>query len=462
MAVAAESFFTKIGNAGRGIADSLRLPGTDALPGVHEASNVRRTVVYGLVLVAIVFGGIGTWITFANLAGAVVATGTVKVDLNRKTIQHLEGGIVKEILVRDGDKVKAGQPLIVLGDVRISATVEVLEGQLYAEQAKAARLIAEREQADHIEFPAELAAATDPRAVEAMKTESTFFETKRRVLLDQIALLKDQAKEASSEIGSLSQRADAEVAAAALLQQEVEANEKIEAEHYVSKVHVLGLKRGIEDYKARRGEHLANMAQTRQRIIDLELRTVGLRDKYIQEAAAQLTEVEAKIYDLEERLRPSVDALERQHIVAPISGTVVDLKVFTIGGVIAPREPLMDIVPADNPMIIEAEIPLDSIDDIHVGQEADIRLSAYKRRSTPLVYGKLIYVSADRLADRSGEKQYYLARIEVTPESLAEAGNLHMSPGMPAEIFIRTGDRTALDYMLAPITASLRRSFREP
>jgi HlyD family type I secretion membrane fusion protein len=229
-------------------------------------------------------------------------------------------------------------------------------------------------------------------------------------------------------------------------------------------VHLLELRRGLEEYRARRGEHLANISQTEQKITDLKIRKVSLRDEYIQNAARQLTENQAKIFDLQERLRPSEDALTRQHIVAPIDGTVVDLKVFTVGGIVAPREPLLDIVPDNNPLIVEAQIALESVDNIHVGQEADVRLSAYTRRSTPLVYGRLIYISADRLSEKgaNGETFFYLARIEVTRESLAEAGNLQMTPGMPAEVYIRTDTRTALDYLLTPITNSMRRSLREP
>ncbi|OGT79465.1 MAG: hypothetical protein A3H91_05760 [Gammaproteobacteria bacterium RIFCSPLOWO2_02_FULL_61_13] len=431
---------------------------------MHAATNVQRTVQIGVIVIVLVFGFFGVWMTFAPLAGAIVATGTVKVDLNRKTIQHFEGGIVKEIRVRDGQHVKAGETLIVVGDKRVDATVEVLQGQMDAEMAKSARLLAERDWQESIVFPDTLLARSHlPEVSQLMNSEQNFFTAQRTSLTTHLKLLDKQSAEAQVEIGSMRDRAEAEAAAAALLAEEIAANEKIERSNYVPKVHLLELKRGLQEYRARRGEHLANISQTEQKITDLEIRKISMRDEYLQNAARQLTDSKAKVFDLEERLRPSEDALARQQIIAPISGSVVDLKVFTLGGIIAPREPLLDIVPDDNPLIVEAQIPLESIDNVHIGQEADIRLSAYQRRSTPLVYGRLIYISADRLSEKasSGEKFFYLARIEVDRKALAEAGNLHMTPGMPAEVYIRTNSRTVLDYLLTPITNSMRRSMRE-
>lgn len=442
----------------------MAAPGPDNVHPLHPATNVHRTVQIGMIVIVLVFGFFGAWMTFAPLAGAIVATGTVKVDLNRKTIQHFEGGIVKEIRVRDGDHVKAGDTLIVVSDKRVNATVEVLQGQMDAEMAKSARLQAERDWLDTITFPpALLERARLPDVAQLINSEQTFFDTQRNSLLKQLELLEQQSAEAQVEIRSMRDRAAAEEAASALLAEEIAANEQIERSNYVPKVHLLQLKRGLEEYRARRGEHLANISQTEQKITDLKIRTVNLRDEYIQNAARQLTDSKAKVFDLEERLRPSEDTLERQQIIAPIDGTVVDLKVFTLGGIIAPREPLLDIVPDNNPLLVEAQIPLESIDNVHIGQEADIRLSAYQRRSTPLVYGRLIYISADRLSEKgsSGEKFFYLARIEVDRKALADAGNLHMTPGMPAEVYIRTQSRTVLDYLLTPITNSMRRSLRE-
>lgn len=431
--------------------------------GLHAGANAHRIIKAGTFAILLVFGGFGAWAALAPLAGAVIGTGVIKVDLNRKTVQHLEGGIVKEILVRDGDQVSAGQTLIIVADERVDASVDVLQGQLDAEMAKAARLAAERDGLEQLRFPQELSGRLhDPKVAELIRTETSYFETRRRALEEQVSLLQTQIVESRREIESLRMRAEAERKGTELLEEEIAANEALEKQQYVQKVHILGLKRGIEDYKARRGEHLADMARAEQKIAELELRIASARDKYLQDAAQGLTTAQARIFDLQERLRPSKDAQRRQHIVAPISGTVVDMKVFTVGGVIRPGEALMDIVPANNLLIVEARIPVDAIDDVHVGQEADVRLSAYKRRSTPLVAGRVTYVSADRMSDPERNDSYYLTHVTVDRDALAEAGDLSLYPGMPAEVYIRTGERTALDYMLTPLTATLRRSLREP
>lgn len=431
--------------------------------GLHPAANVHKIMRAGTVAILLVFGTFGLWATLAPLSGAIIGMGLIKVDLNRKTVQHLEGGIVKEILVRDGDRVQAGQALIVIEDERVDASVDVVQGLLDAEMAKTARLAAERDSLEQIVFPdVLLERADDPEVSELIRTETNFFETRRGAMRQQIKLLEQQIEEARHEIKSLDMRAQAEMEASRLLEEEVAANETLGAKQYVQKTQILTLKRGIEDYKARRGEHLADIARAGQKITDLELRIATTRDTYLQQATEGLTAAQAKIFDLQERLRPSQDMQRRQHITAPIAGTVVGLKVFTVGGIIGPREPLMDIVPDANELIVEAQIGVDDIDDVHVGQEADVRLSAYKRRTTPLVIGEVSYVAADRMTSQDGTHSYYITRITVTREALAEAGDIALYPGMPAEVFIRTAERTALDYLLAPVTNVLRRSFREP
>jgi HlyD family type I secretion membrane fusion protein len=438
------------------------VPKTAPWQGLHTAANVRTYILSGLIVILVFFAGFGGWAALAPLSGAVIAIGVVKVDTNRKTVQHLEGGIVKEILVRDGDHVGAGQALIVLQDERVGATLDLLQGQLDAEFARMARLQAERDGKDHIEFPDYLVRRADqPEVADLLRNEDVFFNTKRAALEEQINLIRRQISEAQEQINGLTSQVRAEEAAVGYLQEEITANEELEKKQYVQKVHILELKRGVEEYQARRGEHLADIAIARQKITELQVRIIDLKNAYVREAADKLTLSQAAIYDIEERLRPARDATVRQQITAPISGTVVNQKVFTVSGVIGPREPILDIVPDDNPLIIEAQVRVDDIDDLRLGQEADIRLSAYKMRSTPLVLGYVTYISADRLINQATQEPYYLAHIEVDMESLRSARNLQLYPGMPAEVFVKTGARTAIDYLLAPITQTLRRSMRE-
>jgi HlyD family type I secretion membrane fusion protein len=412
---------------------------------------------------AVIVGGalaLGGWMTLAPLSGAVIAPGFVKVDLNRKVVQHQEGGIVRAIRVRDGDKVKEGQELVLLDDVRIDAQLDLLRTQLDGERAKAARLEAERSYAAKPKFPKDL--TDQPRTTEIIERESALFRARRDAVETQVAVLRTQIKESANEAAALADQIAAEEKALGLQKAELEANERLLAQGYIQKTRILTLQRAVAEYEARFGEHKAELSKSRQRVSELELRILTMRNQYAQVASDELKDTTTRIFDLEERIRPSKDAATRQKITSPIAGEVVGLKVFTAGSVIGPRDVLMEIVPEEKRLIIEARIRPDDINHVRSGSEADIRLTAYKQRTTPLVYGKVIYVSGDRMTDPQNGTPYYIVHIDVTDRALADAGNLHLTAGMPAEVFIRTDSRTALDYLTAPVTASLRRGMREP
>jgi HlyD family type I secretion membrane fusion protein len=429
---------------------------------LHPGAQVDAAVKAGLLVLAVCFGGLGTWAATAPLSGAVIAVGVVKVDSNRKTIQHLEGGIVEEILVRDGDQVAAGQPLVVLVDERVNATLEVLGGQRDAELAKAARLQAERDGRETIGFPrALLERQTDPKVSELLAGEQAFFTATRERVDTQIRLLREQRERILGEIGGLSEEVAAEEKAIALLGEEIAANRDLQAKHFVQKTQVMTFERMQEEYQARRGEHIADIARAQQKGKDLELRISTLQAERVQSAADELTITQARIFDLEERLRPSRDAQSRQRVVAPIAGTVVGLRVFTVGGVVRPGEPILDIVPNDSPLIVEAQIGVDDVDEVEMGKPADIRFTAFKSRSTPLVAGRVIYVSADRMVDEASRKPYFLMRVEIERDSLHDAHLPEVSAGMQAEVYVKTKARTALEYWLEPISVFLERSLRE-
>jgi HlyD family type I secretion membrane fusion protein len=424
----------------------------------------RRSVRIGLVLIVVFFGGFGAWAAIAPLAGAVIVPGTVKIANYRKTVQHLEGGIVKEILVKDGDKVKKGQPLIALDEVRAAATVDVLQVQLDALIARAARLQAERQRLVAVNFPKSLVGrAGDARVAAVLAAENEFFKARRQLVDSQVSLLRAQNKEALDEIRQL----DAQMRSAdqylALTKKQLEMNEDLYKKNFVAYTRVIDVQRQMAEKEEKRGEYGANLSQARQRVGDRELRIVSLYEGYAKDASDELKDVESRIADLRERMRPSEDQLKRQSITASIDGTVVGLKVHTIGAVIQPGESVMDIVPTDSPVIAEGKMKVEDIDEVQLGSEVDIQLSAYYRRTTPKVAGKVVYVSADALTDTGpgGPTSYYLLHVEVDRKSLAEIGNLALTPGMPVEMFVRTRVRTMLAYLLEPITDSLRRALRE-
>ncbi len=429
---------------------------------LHPAADVRKTARIGLGLLLTGFAAITAWAGFAPLSGAIIAQGVVKVESNRKTVQHLEGGIVKEILVKEGQQVRSGQGLVIIADGRMNAEMASVSAELDAEMARAARLRAERDESGTIDFPESLRRRIDePRVSELMRIERVLFETKHRALHEQLVLIQDQVAEIKREQAALDVQMQADSSGAALLNEELEANERLHKLNFISKAQLLKLQRGMEEYRSRQGGSAAAIARAKQKNKEIEIRGTSLRDQHRQDAANEYALVQARIVGLEERVKPARDAVLRQAVVAPIAGTVVDLKVFTVGGAVAPREPLLDIVPGDNPLIVEARLNLDDIRHLNPGLAADVRFTAYDSRNTPMVAGQLSYVSADRLTDARDGTSYYLAHVRVDSKSLESAKAIHLQPGMRAEVFLRTGERTALDYLLDPITSSVRRGMRE-
>ena len=420
-----------------------------------ELDDIKPIVRAGLLVIAGGLVAIGVWAYFAPLSGAVIAPGFVKVDLNRKVVQHQEGGIVRAVRVRDGERVAQGQELVLLDDVRIDAQLDLLRTQFDAERAKVARLEAERTLAAKPVFP------KDRLKQEFVTREEALFRARREALDSQIAVLRRQIRETVEEADALAEQIGAEERALKLQKEELAANQRLLEQGYVQKTRLLTLQRAVAEYEARHSERRAELSKSRQRASELEFRILSMRNTYVQAATDELKESTGKMFDLEERIRPSRDASERQKIAAPIAGEVVGLRVFNAGSVIGPREVLMEIVPKEKRLIIEARIRPEDINHVLAGSEADIRLTAYQSRTTPLVPGAVTYVSGDRLVEQQTGAPYYIVHIDV-PEQALGAANLRLQAGMPAEVFIRTDTRTALDYLLAPVTSYLRRAMREP
>jgi len=417
-----------------------------------EARGIIRS---GLAVIVVGAAAFLLWGFWAPLSGAIIAPGYVKVDLNRKVVQHQEGGIVRAIRVRDGDRVTEGQELLLLDDVRIDAQLDLLRTQLDAERAKTARLEAERSLAPKPVFPKDLLKD------EYRAREEALFRARREALDSQIAVLRKQIRETAEEGEELARQIAAEERALKLQKEELESNERLLAQGYVQRTRLMTLQRAVAEYEARYAEHRAELSKSRQRASELEFRVLSMRNTYVQAATDELKESQTRMFDLEERIRPSRDASERQKITAPIAGEVVGLRVFTAGSVIGPRDVLMEIVPKEKRLIVEARIRPEDINHVKQGSEADIRLTAYQSRTTPLVAGTVTYVSGDRLVEQQTGQPYYTVHIDVPEKALADA-SLRLQAGMPAEVFIRTDQRSALDYLLAPVTTYLRRAMREP
>lgn len=430
---------------------------------LHPAADPRANSRLGLVVLAVALGGMGAWAGLATLSGAIIAPGYVRVEDNRKSVQHREGGIIKEILVKEGAHVDAGQPLIVLGDERVAAELDSALAALDAETAKAARLEAQSAGAAELRFPPPLLARiTQPSAASAMQVETAAFQAGRGALREQLALLESQGVQTRHEIDALQAQARSKEAATGLLREEVRTHESLSREGFVSRMRVVRLQRDVQDYESQRNEFLSNIARARQRLAELSMRANALSSQSRQGAADELPQVRARIATLEQQLRSSRDSARRQTIVAPITGSVVDLKVFTAGGVVAAGAPLMDIVPDDNPLIVEARLNVDDVAHAKPGSAAEVRLTAYPLRDAPLLKGELRNISADRMSDPSTHTPYYSAQIAIDAESLRTAPDLRMQPGMAAEVYLLAGEHTPLQYLLEPIRNSMRRAMRQP
>jgi HlyD family type I secretion membrane fusion protein len=435
-------------------ADLLALE--DIEPASKQALNRQRRRM--LIPLALVAGLISLWCVSAPLSGAVVANGQLKVELNRKTVQHQEGGIVREILVRNGEKVRAGQPLLVIGDVRTDAEFSLLQEQLRAERIRALRAAAEASLQTQIHAAV---ATNEPKAMEAFNREKALFDARRRTLDEQVASLTMQVREAQAQTAALQTQVEATQEAAALASDELQLNEKLVKDGYVQRARLIQLQRAEADYRSKLGESRGDLALTRQRIGELQARIAQTRNQYQQQATDELKLASAQIRELEERLRPSRDQAERQYVRSPVDGEVMTLRVAAVGEVVGPRDPLVDIVPAGEKLVVEAQIrPLD-INHVRTDQQAEVRLSSFDSRTTPLLPGKVVFISPDRITNQEGAS-WYVANVEVDASALQSHPNIRLQPGMPAELFVTTPARTLFDYLVKPLNAFASRAMREP
>jgi HlyD family type I secretion membrane fusion protein len=401
------------------------------------------------------------WALWAPISGAVVAGGLVKVEANRQTVTHRDGGIVAKVLVREGQIVAKGEPLIVLEDMRVDSTVDLLQAQLIAEQLRQSRLEAEAAQRPSWAPPASLKDTDSVRAAEALARERSAFEARRRTLQGQLDSVAGQIDDTEAEIKAHQRNNLASQDALKLLREEVASNEQLLAENFVNKTRVMTLKRGLSDYESRIQATEAELSQARQRRSELAGRQASLKLAYVQQATEDLRETTARIVDIEERLRAGQDAATRQVISAPVAGRLVDLRVNTVGSAVGAREPIVDVVPSGVPLVVETRVAADAVGEVRVGQVAEVRLLGTKKRSQDLLAGKVTRVSADALVEERSGAPYFAVQVEVPESQAALVEGEGLMPGMSAEVYIRTSERTALQFLVDPLTAGLRRSFRE-
>ncbi len=420
----------------------------------------RRPRFIGMMIVFVTFGIFGTWAAVAPLEGAALAPGVVTVQTYRKTVQHLEGGIVKELHARDGDMVKAGDVLIVLDDTQVRAEYGMIRGQLIALQAMEARLRAERDDQDSIDFSAMLE-HQGARAEEARAGETQVFNARRGSRLGEVSVLQKRIGQLNEQISGLQSTISTKRNLEKSYSDEIGELSELLAEGFVDKQRLLDQERKLDMLRAEVADHRSQITQTKLQISETELQILQLNKDFNADVVGQLAEVQTRVFDLQERLSGLEDRLTRIVIRAPEDGMIIGMKVHTVGGVVSPGTPLLDIVPSVSDLIVEAQVSPMDIDRIGIGKLADIRFSAFNSASTPVMEGVVNHISADRLINEQTGMPYYLARVGLTEKGTQALGALKLQPGMPAEVLINTGSRTLLQYMMQPVTDSVARSLIE-
>ncbi|WP_137920033.1 HlyD family type I secretion periplasmic adaptor subunit [Hydrogenophaga sp. 2FB] len=432
-------------------------------PAHSTQEEARRLARAGCWTIALSIFPIGLWMSMAPLSMAVVAPAFVKVDLNRRPVQHLEGGTVRAVLVRDGHHVKAGDPILILGDVRIDADRNRLFYRVLVERAALARLEAEHAVARSLEFPAEVvkAAQTDERIRHALQKETGLFQAQRHSLESATALMRTQRDRVEQEIISVNAQIDQAKNSLALQRQDLETNRGLIAEGFISTSRISQIDATVMEYAAKVEERRTELARAAQRLVEIDMKIQSIRNDYVKAASDQLKATTQRLSEIEQELRKSEDAALRQVVAAPASGEVIDLKFTSPGAVVGPGEAIADIVPSNTQLLIEAHIRPEDISNVRLNQHARIKFTAFKYRNTSMVTGQVSYVSGDRLIERQTNLPYYSVMILADAESLRSIGDFKLQAGMPAEVYIEGVTQTALQYIAEPITTTIRRSARQ-
>ncbi|MBC8718531.1 HlyD family type I secretion periplasmic adaptor subunit [Ochrobactrum sp. Marseille-Q0166] len=423
-------------------------------------SPLRGLIIAGLATIGVAFGGFFAWAYSANLGSAAVAMGTVIVDSKRKTISHLEGGILDRLLVQEGDVVKEGQPLVRLDATKARSELQSLESRRIGLIAKLARLRAEQSGATEITFPENFSEGGE-NAENAIRAENIFFQKRLAQKLSKIDIQQktieqysEQEKASTSQISATDRQIE-------LITDQRNAIASLVEKGFAQKSKLTEIDTRLSQLAGDRGEYAGDKAKAGQAKAGAEFALAAIESDLQSEIAGEITSSQVELSDVQERIVAAKDVMRRVEVNSPQQGIVANIRLRTPGGVVAPGEPIMDIVPENEPMVVEMKISPRDIDSIFVGASAQIKLTAYNQRSMAPLDGRLTYIAADQSLDEKNDTAYFVARAEITPEALAANPTARLYPGMPAEIIIVHKDRKAIDYLVSPITDSLNRAFRE-
>ncbi|WP_137124332.1 HlyD family type I secretion periplasmic adaptor subunit [Roseomonas sp. HF4] len=430
-------------------------------PDVAPRPRTAGTILFGFAAIALFLGAFVAWSILAPLSEAAIAPGMIKVEGTRRTVQHLEGGIVREILVRDGDRVQAGQVLVRLDDIRAGADLEALRSQRWSLMAQDARLTAELAGAGSIAFPGDLAAPGEPRAADAVEGQRAVFEARRASLLSQVSVQEARIGQQEAVIAAATGQIRAQQQQLQLIRDEEEITRGLVRQGLQRLPTLLALQRSAAALEGQGEELRGQVERATQAIAEARASIASIVDQRRQEAAAEQRDIRTRLAEAEERIRGAQDVALRRAILAPEDGTVLNLRLFTIGAVVRPGDPVLDLVPAQDRLIAEVNVQPFDIDVVHVGLQAEVRLPAFRQRLVPFLHGHVTYVAQDVTIDERTRQSHYRVHIRIDPEQLERAEGVQLVPGMPVEAMIQIGERSFLRYITQPIRDSFTRAFRE-
>ncbi|ANP36731.1 RTX toxin [Phaeobacter gallaeciensis] len=431
---------------------------------VEKDWSARRPLAIGLLGLLILVGGFGTWAVMSSIAGAVVATGRIEVDRNRQVVQHLDGGIVSEILVDEGDTVAAGETLLRLDAAELHSRLVITEGQLFEMMARRGRLEAERDEAEKITFDPELVALAPerPEVRDLMEGQQRLFLARRDSTAREIEQLEKRRAQINDQIVGIKAQQDSMRVQLELIGEELKNQQTLLERGLAQAGTVLNLRRTEANLSGSLGELLANQAQAEGRITEIDIQILTLGSRQREEAITRLRDLRYQELELAETRRSVLERLNRLDITAPVSGVVYGMQVHTPRSVIRPAEPVLYLVPQDRPLVIAVQVVPTDIDQIFVGQSVTLRFSALDQRQTPELFGKVTQVSADAFEDEGTRVSYYRAEIELNEGELERLpADTALIPGMPVESYIRTKDHSPMAYLLKPLSDYFVKAFRE-
>jgi HlyD family secretion protein len=424
--------------------------------------STRRHVVVGLAAVLFLVGGIGGWAATTELSGALIAAGSVVVDSNVKKVQHQSGGVIGELRVRNGSLVRGGEIVARLDETVTRANLAIVSKMLDELTARKARLESERDGADDVLFPADFASrAQEPEVAHLLKAERRLFQLRRSAREGQKRQLRQRIVQLEDEIGGLNAQQDAKRREVLLIQRELAGVKELWEKNLIPLTRLTALEREATRLEGERAQLIASVAQARGKISEIDLQIIQIDQDLGSEVGRELREIDGKSSEYVERKVAAEDQMKRIDIRAPQDGVVHELAVHTVGGVVGPGEAMMLIVPGTDVLTVEAKVAPQDIDQVRLDQAAGLRFSAFNQRTTPEIDGKVSRIAADVTTDSRTGASFYTVRIAITPEEIARLGEVRITPGMPVEVFIKTGDRTMASYLVKPLHDQVMRAFRE-